>query len=81
MKTIESEYAWEENEFGERLPALEIVGDDKPLTVTGLRDFLNYLIKEGYGDYDVEADTQDGSSYNVRDEVRVLRMSKIVTIF
>jgi hypothetical protein len=81
MKTFESEFAWEENEFGERLPALEIVGDDKPLTVTGLRDFLDYLIEEGYGDYDVEADTQDGSSYNVRDEVRVLRMSKIVTIF
>lgn len=81
MKTIESEYAWEESELGERLPALEIVGDDKSLTVTELRDFLNYLIEEGYGDYDVEADTQDGSSYNVRDEVRVLRMSKIVTIF
>jgi hypothetical protein len=81
MKTFESEFAWEENEFGERLPALEIVGDDKPLTVTGLRDFLDYLIEEGYGDYDVEADTQDGSSYNVRDEVRILRMSKIVTIF
>lgn len=81
MKTIESDYSYEESELGERMPALEIVGDDKSLTVTELRDFLNYLIEEGYGDYNVEADTQDGSSYNVRDEVKVFRMSKTVTIY
>lgn len=81
MKIIQSDYSYEESELGERVPALEIVGDDKSLTVTELRDFLNYLIEEGYGDYDVEADTQDGSSYNVRDNVKVFRMSKTVTIY
>ena len=65
----------------ERIPALEITGEDKPLTVTELRDFLNYLIEEGYGDYDVEADTQDGETYSVRDEVLVFRQSKVVNIF
>ena len=43
--------------WGERIHALEITGEDKPLTVTELRDFLNYLIEEGYGNYDVEVDT------------------------
>ena len=50
------------------------------MTVTELRDFLNYLIEEGYGDYDVEADTQDGETYSVRDEVLVFRQSKVVNI-
>lgn len=37
--------------------------------------------EEGYGDYDVEADTQDGETYSVRDEVLVFRQSKVVNIF
>ena len=80
MKTTESKYSYEESELGERIPALEITGEDKPLTVTELRDFLNYLIEEGYGDYDVEADAQDGETYSVRDEVLVFRLSKVVNI-
>ena len=81
MKTTESKYSYEESELGERIPALKITGEIKPLTVNELRDFLNYLIEEGYGDYDVEADTQDGDTYSVRDEVLVFRQSKVVNIF
>lgn len=66
--------------WGEKIPALKITGEIKPLTVNELRDFLNYLIEEGYGDYDVEADTQDGDTYSVRDEVLVFRQSKVVNI-
>lgn len=80
MTIFDSDYSFEIID-GKRVPALEIVGKGKPLTVTELRDFLDDLIEEGYGDYDVEADTQDGSSYSVRDEVRVFRMSKTVTIY
>lgn len=81
MKTIESDYSFEMSDSGKRIPALEIVGKGKPLTVTELRDFLDDLIEEGYGDYDVEADTQDGMSYSVCDEVRVLRRAKTVIIY
>ena len=80
MKTVESKYSYEESELGERIPALEITGEDKPLTVNELRDFLNYLIEEGYGDYNVEAETQDGETYSVRDEVLVLSQSKVINI-
>ena len=51
------------------------------LTVSELRDFLNELIDAGYGDYSVEADTQDGSSYSVRNEVLAYDLSKVVKIF
>ena len=51
------------------------------LSVKELRDFLNELIDAGYGDYSVEADTQDGSSYSVRNEVLAFDMSKTVKIF
>ena len=51
------------------------------LTVTELRDFLNELISEGYGDYNVAADTQDGESYYVRDEVEVFNKCKEIVIF
>lgn len=51
------------------------------LTVAELRDFLNELIDAGYGDYSVEADTQDGESYSVRDEVLAFDVSKTVRIF
>lgn len=51
------------------------------LTVAELRDFLNELIDAGYGDYSVEADTQDGDSYSVRNEVLAFDVSKTVRIF
>lgn len=51
------------------------------LTVAELRDFLNELVVAGYGDYSVEADTQDGSSYSVRNEVLAYDLSKVVKIF
>ena len=51
------------------------------LTVSELRDFLNELIDAGYGDYSVEADTQDGDSYSVRNEVLAYNLSKVVKIF
>lgn len=51
------------------------------LTVAELRDFLNELIDAGYGDYSVEADTQDGESYSVRDEVLAFDVSKTIRIF
>lgn len=53
----------------------------KSLTVTELRDFLNEMIKAGYGNYSVEADTQDGDSYSVRNEVLAFDVSKTVRIF
>ena len=51
------------------------------LTVSELRDFLNELIDAGYGDYSVKADTQDGDSYSVRNEVLAYNLSKVVKIF
>ena len=51
------------------------------LTVAELRDFLNELIDAGYGNYSVEADTQDGDSYSVRNEVLAFDVSKTVRIF
>lgn len=51
------------------------------LTVSELRDFLNELIDAGYGNYSVEADTQDGDSYSVRNEVLAFDVSKTVRIF
>lgn len=57
------------------------VSEKSELTVAELRDFLNELIDAGYGDYSVEADTQDGSSYSVRNEVLAYDLSKVVKIF
>lgn len=55
---------------------------EKPnLSVKELRNFLNELVVAGYGDYSVEADTQDGSSYSVRNEVLAYDLSKVVKIF
>lgn len=51
------------------------------LSVKELRNFLNELVVAGYGDYSVEADTQDGSSYSVRNEVLAYDLSKVVKIF
>ena len=51
------------------------------LSVKELRNFLNELVDAGYGDYFVEADTQDGDSYSVRNEVLAYDLSKVVKIF
>lgn len=51
------------------------------MSVKELRNFLNELVVAGYGDYSVEADTQDGSSYSVRNEVLAYDLSKVVKIF
>ena len=63
--------------------AKEVSGSSnkEELTVTELRDFLNDLINAGYGDYSVEADTQDGESYSVRNEVLAFDLSKVVKVF
>jgi len=45
------------------------------------RDFLDDLIEDGYGDFILTADTQDGSSYNVRNEVLALEDSHEIQIF
>ena len=81
MTTIESDFSFEISDSGKRIPALEIVGKGKPLTVTELRDFLDDLIEEGYGDYKVEGDTDSGASCSIYDEVRVLRRAKTVIIY
>jgi len=57
------------------------VSEKSELTVTELRDFLNEMIEAGYGNYSVEADTQDGSSYSVRNEVLAFDLSKTIRIF
>ena len=51
------------------------------MSVKELRNFLSELIDAGYGDYSVEADTQDGDSYSVRNEVLAYNLSKVVKIF
>lgn len=55
--------------------------EKRSLSVEELRDFLNELIDAGYGDYSVEADTQDGSSYSVRNEVLAYDISNVIKIF
>lgn len=76
------EFTYEIADDGSRIDVLEVYGsNEKSLTITELRDFLNELIEEGYGDYKVEADTQDGSTYSVKDDVMVFNKSKVVTIF
>ena len=66
----------------EKVYANNISGSSvKSLTVTELRDFLNEMIEAGYGDYSVEADTQDGDSYSVQNEVLAFDVSKTVRIF
>ena len=37
----------------------------KCLTITELRNFLDELVKAGFGDYTVSASTQDGGSYDI----------------
>ena len=37
----------------------------KCLTVMELRNFLDELVKAGFGDYTISASTQDGDSYDI----------------
>ena len=37
----------------------------KCLTITELRNFLDELVKAGFGDYTISASTQDGDSYDI----------------
>lgn len=83
LKIEQAKYTYDEIGDGEKVYAKEVSSSSKrsELTVTELRDFLNELIDAGYGDYDVEADTQDGSTYSVRNEVLAFDYSKVIQIF
>ncbi|MBQ2396583.1 MAG: hypothetical protein II304_06000 [Bacteroidales bacterium] len=82
LKTKETKYTYETAADGAKVYAKEVLGSSyKELTVTELRDFLNELISAGYGDYCVEADTQDGETYSVRNEVLAYDLSKTIKIF
>lgn len=75
-------YTHEVADSGAEADVLEVKGSKgKALSVTELRDYLNELIAGGYGEYGVEADTQDGATYSVHDEVLVYSLSKKVVIF
>lgn len=81
LKKEESKWTYE-MDGDVKVNAINISGSSvKSLTVTELRDFLNEMIEAGYGDYSVEADTQDGDSYSVRNEVLAFDVSKTVRIF
>ena len=82
LKKEESKYEYE-MEGDIKVNANNISGSSvkSELTVAELRNFLNELTDAGYGDYSVEADTQDGSSYSVRNEVLAYDLSKVVKIF
>lgn len=86
LKTRVTRYTYETTADGAKVYAKvyakEIAGSSyKELTVTELRDFLNELISAGYEDYLVEADTQDGETYSVRNEVLAFDLSKTIKIF
>lgn len=82
LKKEESKYEYE-MEGDTKVNANNISGSSvkSELTVAELRDFLNELIDAGYGNYSVEADTQDGDSYSVRNEVLAYDISKVIKIF
>lgn len=81
LKKEESKWTYE-IDGDVKVNAINISGSSvKSLTVTELRDFLNEMIEAGYGDYSVEADTQDGDSYSVLNEVLAFDVSKTVRIF
>lgn len=82
LKKEESNWTYE-MDGDVKVNAINISGSfvKSELTVAELRDFLNEMIEAGYGDYSVEADTQDGDSYSVRNEVLAFDVSKTVRIF
>ena len=82
LKKKESKYEYEmKGDIKVNANNISGVSEKSELTVTELRDFLNELIDAGYGNYSVEADTQDGDSYSVRNEVLTFDVSKTVRIF
>ena len=82
LKKEESKWTYE-MEGDIKVNAINISGSSvkSELTVAELRDFLNELVDAGYENYSVEADTQDGESYSVRNEVLAFDVSKTVRIF
>lgn len=82
LKKEESKYVYEtEGDIKVNANLISGTSEKYSMSVKELRNFLNELVDAGYGDYSVEADTQDGSSYSVRNEVLAYDLSKVVKIF
>ena len=82
LKKEESKYEYEmEGDIKVNANLVSGTSEKSSMSVKELRNFLNELVDAGYGDYCVEADTQDGSSYSVRNEVLAYDLSKVVKIF
>ena len=82
LKKEESKYEYEiEGDIKVNANNISSSSVKSELTVAELRNFLNELIDAGYGDYSVEADTQYGDSYSVRNEVLAYDISKVIKIF
>lgn len=82
LKKEESKYVYEtEGDIKVNANLISGTSEKSSMSVKELRNFLNELIDAGYGDYSVEADTQDGDSYSVRNEVLAFDLSKVVKIF
>ena len=82
LKKEESKYEYEmEGDIKVNANLISGTSEKSSMSVKELRNFLNELVDAGYGDYSVEADTQDGSSYSVRNEVLAYDLSKVVKIF
>ena len=82
LKKEESKYEYEmRGDIKVNANLISDTSEKSNLSVKELRNFLNELVVAGYGDYSVEADTQDGSSYSVRNEVLAYDVSKTVRIF
>ena len=82
LKKEESKYVYEtEGDIKVNANLISGTSEKSSMSVKELRNFLNELVDAGYGDYSVEADTQDGSSYLVRNEVLAYDLSKVVKIF
>ena len=82
LKKEESKYVYEtEGDIKVNANLISGTSEKSSMSVKELRNFLNELVDAGYGDYSVEADTQDGDSYSVRNEVLAYNLSKVVKIF
>ena len=82
LKKEESKYGYEmEGDIKVNANLVSGTSEKSSMSVKELRNFLNELVDAGYGDYSVEADTQDGSSYSVRNEVLAYDLSKVAKIF
>ena len=81
LKKEESKYVYEtEGDIKVNANLVSGTSEKSSMSVKELRNFLNELVDAGYGDYSVEADTQDGDSYSVRNEVLTYDLSKVVKI-